>query len=89
MPRIEAKLVTKRTRPKNSGSNPNSLVVITNLSTLLPLPLIKWLPSTDPQSQEVKKTFPPAEVFEHHVTGSLAEPGFIPELVPELIETRD
>jgi hypothetical protein len=35
------------------------LVVITNLSTLLPLPLIKWLPSTDPQSQEVKKTFPP------------------------------
>ncbi|MFM7790820.1 MAG: folate/biopterin family MFS transporter, partial [Microcystis panniformis] len=26
------------------------LVVITNLSTLLPLPLIKWLPSTDPQS---------------------------------------
>jgi len=65
------------------------LVVITNLSTLLPLPLIKWLPSTDPQSQEVKKTFPPAEVFEHHVTGSLAEPGFIPELVPELIDTRD
>ena len=42
-----------------------------------------------PQSQEVKKTFPPAEVSEHHVTGSLAEPGFIPELVPELIDTRD
>jgi folate/biopterin transporter len=65
------------------------LVVITNLSTLLPLPLIKWLPSEDPQSQEVKKTFPPAEVFEHHTTGSLGEPSFIPELVPELIDTRE
>jgi folate/biopterin transporter len=65
------------------------LVVITNLSTLLPLPLIKWLPSADPQSQEVKKTFPPAEVFEHHTTGSLGEQSFIPELVPEFIDTRE
>jgi folate/biopterin transporter len=39
------------------------LVLITNLSTLLPLALIKWLPENDPQ---ITTVLPPAEVFESH-----------------------
>jgi folate/biopterin transporter len=61
------------------------LVVIANLSTLLPLPLIHWLPQGDPQVTEA--VFPNAEVYEHHATGSLGEPSFIPDLFPEFIES--
>ncbi len=39
------------------------LVLITNLSTLLPLPLIRWLPEDDPQTSVV---LPLAEVFNPH-----------------------
>ncbi|WP_013324930.1 folate/biopterin family MFS transporter [Gloeothece verrucosa] len=60
------------------------LVLITNLSTLLPLPLINWLPAEDPQAQARQLyTFGPAEAFEHHAPGSTVEQSYIPELVPE------
>jgi hypothetical protein len=29
------------------------LVIITNLSTLLPLPFLGWLPATDPQAEKL------------------------------------
>ncbi|MBN3927408.1 folate/biopterin family MFS transporter [Nostoc sp. NMS4] len=45
------------------------LVVITNLSTLLPLPFIKWLPAADEQSETPKNE----------------EQLFSPDLMPELI----
>jgi folate/biopterin transporter len=65
------------------------LVAIANLSTLLPLPLIGWLPVGDPQDAQPEGTashsLPPAEVFEHHAPGSLAEQPFIPDLVPEFV----
>jgi folate/biopterin transporter len=64
------------------------LVTITNLSTLLPLSLIGWLPEGDPQatdSDENLNALPPAEVFEHHATGSLAGQQLMPDLMPELL----
>ncbi|PSF35699.1 folate/biopterin family MFS transporter [Aphanothece hegewaldii CCALA 016] len=63
------------------------LVIITNVSTLLPLPLIGWLPAGDPQQLEnsQKASLPPTELIEHHVTGSMMETPFIPELVPGFI----
>jgi folate/biopterin transporter len=61
------------------------LVVITNLSTLLPLPLIKWLPEGDPQAEIADKLnkLPPVEVFEHRSAGSMVEQPFLPEILPE------
>lgn len=64
------------------------LVIITNLSTLLPLPLISWLPAGDPQTMENQakaSSLPPTELIEHHATGSKMETSYIPDLVPRLI----
>ena len=60
------------------------LVIITNLSTLLPLPLIKWLPAGDPQ-EVAKDNLSPAEIFEHHTPGTFTEQAFLPEVVPEFV----
>ncbi len=49
------------------------LVIITNVSTLLPLPFLNWLPGADSQSAMVT---PPANEIEQP---------FIPEFVPELV----
>ncbi len=61
------------------------LVVITNLSTLLPLPLIKWLPKGDPKADIEQKLnkLPPIEIFEHRTPGSMVEQPFLPEILPE------
>lgn len=65
------------------------LLVITNTSTLLPLTFLGLLPATDPQTEiqsaDTHKVLPPAEVFEHHVPGSLAEQPFLPNIVPEFM----
>ncbi|MDJ0713249.1 MAG: folate/biopterin family MFS transporter [Prochloraceae cyanobacterium] len=66
------------------------LVVITNLSTLLPLFFLGWLPTGDPQklgSETIDNNLPPAEVFEPHPTGSGVDPLVLPDLVPELVKT--
>ncbi len=69
------------------------LVIITNLSTLLPLPFLGLLPTGDPQlidsendlpdHGEVieRQTLPPVEVFEHHTAGSLTDQNFLPQFV--------
>jgi folate/biopterin transporter len=49
------------------------LVIITNVSTLLPLPFLNWLPAAD--SQSATGTPPATEI----------EQSFIPEFVPELV----
>jgi folate/biopterin transporter len=67
------------------------LVVIANLSTLMPLPFLGWLPAKDPKDateKEIARKLPPAEVFEHHSPGSLGEQTFIPDLVPEFVINR-
>ncbi|MGK7933726.1 MAG: folate/biopterin family MFS transporter [Microcystaceae cyanobacterium] len=65
------------------------LVLVTNLSSLLPLPLIGWLPKGDPQklaSQGQKEaTLPPSEVYEHHPSGSPVEDNFLPDVAPEFV----
>jgi hypothetical protein len=61
------------------------LVILANLSTLLPLPLIGWVPAGDPQqleSREKSLSLPPGEVLEHHTAGSMLETPYMPELVP-------
>ncbi|PSO76900.1 MAG: folate/biopterin family MFS transporter [Cyanobacteria bacterium QH_8_48_120] len=72
------------------------LVLITNLSTLLPLPFLGWLPASDPQKAEeprsrgaeepgsaTSKSLPPAEVFANYPTGSQLEQPLIPQIAPE------
>jgi folate/biopterin transporter len=67
------------------------LVFITNISSLLPLPFVNWLPAGDPQidieSVDTRHSLPQAEVFEHHLTGSQSEQPFLPDLVPEFLNT--
>ncbi|HYW21751.1 MAG TPA: folate/biopterin family MFS transporter [Nodularia sp. (in: cyanobacteria)] len=55
------------------------LVIITNLSTLLPLPFIRWLPTNDPQID--LPTLQPASV-------SNEEEAFLPNLMTELMLTE-
>lgn len=65
------------------------LVVITNTSSLLPLPFLGWLPAADPKAEirstETEPSLPPAEIFEHHSPGSQLESPFLPELLPEYL----
>ena len=63
------------------------LVIITNLSTLLPLPFLSWLPAGDPQETETPqdRALAPAELAPHHSPGSLIETNMMPELVPEFV----
>jgi len=59
------------------------LLLITNLSNLLPLPFLGWLPSQDTK-WDSQTNLPPVEVWEHgHNTGSLEQP-FLPDVYPEL-----
>lgn len=57
------------------------LLVITNLSTLLPLPLLKLLPNDDPQSHIQRENLPVSEVFEHHLSGSVLGTEMMPEVM--------
>ncbi len=67
------------------------LIVITNASSLLPLPFLGWLPAADPQTEikaaQTHKSLPRAEVFEHHAPGSFSEQPFLPDILPEFIRT--
>lgn len=68
------------------------LVVITNLSTLLPLPLLQWLPATDihPGSAEpeleVSPTALPPDLEPELLPAKLPGNALMPELVPELVQ---
>ena len=59
------------------------LVIITNLSTLLPLPFLGWLPSGDP-AEENNSELAPGEAPVHS-SGGLAESAITPGLVPEFV----
>ena len=67
------------------------LLLITNASSLLPLPFLGWLPAADPQTeiqgQKSRKSLPPAEIFEHHVSAG-SEPPFLPDLLPEFLPNQ-
>ena len=59
------------------------LVIITNLSTLLPLPFLGWLPSGDPQEESVNELAPAEAPL--HSSGSLIQSNIMPDLVPEFV----
>ncbi|MCC0176053.1 folate/biopterin family MFS transporter [Waterburya agarophytonicola K14] len=59
------------------------LVTITNLSTLLPLPFLSWLPSGDPGAANTNN-FAPGEA-PIHSAGGLVESNIAPNLVPEFV----
>ena len=64
------------------------LIIITNLTTLLPLLLLNWLPAGDPQDfsqvDADNRSFPSPELFEPHRLGTLADQSFLPEFMPDL-----
>ena len=60
------------------------LLMITNLSTLLPLALLNWLPNEDPQKQAHPDNLPVAEIYEHHQSGGAFTPNVMPEVVWDL-----
>jgi folate/biopterin transporter len=63
------------------------LVVITNVSTLLPLPFLGWLPIADPQAEVQKHhTIQPIPALELDATASkhMGQP-FLPDLMAELV----
>jgi folate/biopterin transporter len=63
------------------------LVIITNLSTLLPLPFLSWLPAADPQTQGKTRdrSLAPAEASGHHAMGAIVENQLMPDFVPEFV----
>ncbi|WP_107669131.1 folate/biopterin family MFS transporter [Cyanothece sp. BG0011] len=68
------------------------LVIITNLSTLLPLPLVKWLPNSDPQVQEREEKENAnymGEAYEHHALGTVPDDGMMPEVLPEFVANKN
>ena len=64
------------------------LVIITNLSTLLPLPFIGWLPKTDPQAHSNMDNVAPGEVTPHNPVGASIESSATPSLVPEFVANK-
>ncbi|WP_310425596.1 folate/biopterin family MFS transporter [Chamaesiphon sp. VAR_48_metabat_135_sub] len=65
------------------------LVLITNLGSVLPLVFIKLLPNEDPQlAAETHRSIPPASALEHPQTGIVGNQSFIPNMSPELLETK-
>ena len=61
------------------------LVVITNLTTLLPLPLLGWLPSSEDMPEESYDHQPPATLeLDLGASKHLAQP-FLPDLMTELV----
>ncbi|MGF1539800.1 MAG: folate/biopterin family MFS transporter [Pleurocapsa sp.] len=63
------------------------LVIITNLSTLLPLPFLSWLPAGDPQKESPTRdrSLAPAEASGHHAMGAMIENQLMPDFVPEFV----
>lgn len=61
---------------ESNFTNLAALVVITNLTTLLPLPFLNWLPAANAPSHD--RTLPPG-------IGQTHEQSLIPEFVPELM----
>ncbi len=63
------------------------LVLIANVSTLLPLIFISWLPATDPQTEGLEannsRKIAPAEVMELNKSISLDKKGYLPDIVPK------
>ncbi|MCS6942331.1 MAG: folate/biopterin family MFS transporter [Geminocystis sp.] len=69
---------------ENNFDNLWLLLVITNLSTLLPLPLINFLPAGDIQRTSHPENLPPSEIYEHHTPGEVLGGQILPEVLVEV-----
>ena len=65
------------------------LIIITNLSTLLPLIFIRWIPEADPQvsfaEAIAEEDLPLSEASSHHLAGSMIESSLMPDIVPDFV----
>jgi folate/biopterin transporter len=65
------------------------LVLITNLGSMLPLVFIKLLPNEDPQlMMGTARSIPPAGAMDHPQTGIVGNQSFMPNMSPELLESK-
>lgn len=65
------------------------LVLIANLGSLLPLIFINLLPNEDPpEIVTTQKSLPPASAIEHQQTGIVGSQSFLPDMLPEILETK-
>ncbi|AFY38957.1 folate/biopterin transporter [[Leptolyngbya] sp. PCC 7376] len=63
------------------------LVTITNLTTLLPLIFVKWLPAGDPQA-DLPRHSQPAELYERRTNITGTEAALLPTVEPDLIGSQ-
>ncbi len=71
------------------------LVLIANLSTLLPLPFLRWVPDDDPrkvvaeEGRERSIILPSVELSAHSIAGDLTLASVVPELIPTFVTAID
>ncbi len=63
------------------------LVTITNLSTLLPLIFVRWLPDGDPQA-DLPASIQPMELYESHNSITGTESSFVATVEPEFVGSK-
>lgn len=67
------------------------LVLIANLSTLLPLPFLRWVPDDDPRKiileagRDRSVILPSVELSTHAIAGDLTLTSVVPELIPTFV----
>ena len=65
------------------------LVLIANVGSMLPLIFINLLPNEEPQlAEKTSRSIPPSSAIEHQQTGILGNQSFIPDMLPEILETK-
>jgi BT1 family len=65
------------------------LVLITNVGSMLPLIFINLLPNEEAQlTTTTFRSMPPSSAPEHQQTGIVGNQSFIPDLLPDLLETN-
>jgi BT1 family len=65
------------------------LVLITNIGSMLPLIFINLLPNEEVQlTPNNLKSLPPSSTIEHQPTGIVGNQSFIPDLLPEFLESN-
>jgi folate/biopterin transporter len=65
------------------------LVLITNLGAAVPLIFINWLPNEDPKvTADTQRNIPPSSSIERQQTGIVGGQLYIPEMLPEFLETQ-
>jgi hypothetical protein len=69
---------------ENNFSNLALLIVITNLSALLPLPFLGWLPKADESSKPAAESSHTRTVEANATSRHLGQP-FLPDLMTEFI----